>query len=132
MDEGGAGKTETSDMIKEVRERAEDRRHMEKMNQKAFGVLRDSTAGQFEDEVASRLEELTGLTPARHGRSAALRAQVLKVIEYEMEFFTPTGKQAARCILHKLDEKVFNQPRGLSASDGPSSPEAVNPKETSP
>jgi hypothetical protein len=132
MDEGGAGKMNTSDMIKELRERAEDRRHMEKMNQKAFGVLRDSTAGQFEDEVASRLEELTGLTPARHGRSAALRAQVLKVIEYEMEFFTPTGKQAARCILHKLDEKVFNQPRGLSASDGPSSPEAVNPKETSP
>jgi hypothetical protein len=44
-----------------------------------------------------------------------------------MEFFTPTGKQAARCILHKLDEKVFNQPRGLSASEPPTSGEAVNP-----
>lgn len=68
-----------------------------------------------------------GLTPSEHGSSAALRAQVRAVIEYEMRFFTPTGVQAARCILHKLDEKVFNEPRGLSASEGPSSPEAVTP-----
>jgi hypothetical protein len=176
-----------SDMIKEMRERAEDKRCMARANAQAFNTPLDETAGRFEDEAASTIEALaealepfanaggkldlmrddvvtsirfglmldvtttvadfsrarsalnllkgegvTGLTPARHGRSAALRAQVLKVIEYEMEFFTPTGKQAARCILHKLDEKVFNQPRGLSASDGPSSPEAVNPKETSP
>jgi hypothetical protein len=49
--------------------------------------------------------------------SAALRAQVRKVIEYEMGFFTPTGKQAARCILHKLDEKVFNVLRGFRVGD---------------
>lgn len=47
-----------SDMIKEMRERAEDKRCMARANAQAFNTPLDETAGRFEDEAASTIEAL--------------------------------------------------------------------------